>query len=299
MTSTRSKRPEFDALSTLPLRRDALRWGTLSALGFGLVDWLRLQADGATNPAAPAKSCILIWLDGGPSHLETFDLKPDAPLEVRGPFKPIRTNVPGIDICEHLERTAQLADKFALIRSMTSPLGEHGLAHHYLLTGYKPSPVIEHPSYGSVVAHWRSRDPQLLPPYVTIPDLRAGGAGFLGGRFEPFATGGDPSRPDYRVRDIDLFPDVTPSRLARRREFLQEIDAIQRQVENSPPVADDAMEQAFRLMTSPAAKSAFDLQAESVATRERYGTRMLGQSCLMARRLVERGVPFVSIGHTG
>jgi hypothetical protein len=120
-----------------------LRVGGLIGLGLWTTDWLRLRAAANASKRSRARSCILLWLDGGPSHLETFDLKPDAPSEVRGPFRPIATNVPGIQICELLPRTAQMTDKLAIIRSMTSPLGEHGLANHYLLTGYQPTPALE------------------------------------------------------------------------------------------------------------------------------------------------------------
>src|SRR4051812_25771962 len=198
-------------------RRDALRVGCLSALGLAMPD-LRVGA------AAPkAKSCILVWLDGGPSHLETFDLKPDAPSEVRGPFQAINTNVPGVRLCEFLPNTARVADKIAVVRSVTSPLGEHGIANHYMLTGYKPSPVIDYPSYGAVTAHVRGGK-QTLPLYVAIPETKpTAGPGFLGAASRPFATGGDPARPDFAVRDLDFFPGVTDSRMSRRREFLAQL----------------------------------------------------------------------------
>src|SRR5437870_5645864 len=155
-------------------RRDFLRLGSLGALGLALPDLAR------ASEKAKARSCILLWLDGGPSHLETFDLKPDAPAEVRGPFQPIKTTVPGTEICELLPNTAKVADKIAIVRSVTSPLGEHGLANHYLLTGYKPSPVLQYPSLGSVVAEVRGGR-HTLPPYAAIPDASAVmGAGFLG-----------------------------------------------------------------------------------------------------------------------
>jgi hypothetical protein len=230
--------------------------------------------------------------------LETLDLKPDAPLEVRGPFQPISTAIAGMQISELLPETAKQADKLAIIRSLTSPLGEHGLANQYLLTGYKPSPVLQYPSYGAVVAH-RRREEELLPPYVAIPEPRTGGAGFLGAAAEPFATGGDPSKPDFRVRDLDWFPGLDAVRLQRRRDYLRSFDAAQAAVESSNPVGDPAWERAYRLVTSRDAKSAFDLSAEPESIRARYGPRMFGQSCLLARRLVERGVPFVSVVNTG
>lgn len=279
------------------LRRDALRIGTLTALGLSLPQWFQLRGAAATR-AASAKSCILIWLDGGPSHLETFDLKPDVPAEVRGPFRPISTNVSGIEISELMPQTARVMDKLAIVRSMTSPLGEHGLANHYLMTGYQPSSVLQYPSYGSVLTQMRSQRSE-LPPYIAIPESRAGGAGFLASACEPFATGGDPSRADFQVRDVEFMPGVTESRIHRRRAYLRELDVAQDALEQSAPAADSAFEQAYRLLTSRSAKSAFDLSAEPEQTRARYGSRMVGQSCLLARRLVERGVPFVSILNTG
>lgn len=279
-------------------RRDSVRFGSLSALGFGLTDWFRLQAMAESSTKAKAKSCILIWLDGGPSHLETFDLKPDAPAEVRGPFQPIATNVSGIQLSELLSKTAQVCDKLAIVRSMTSLLGEHGLANQYLLTGYKPSPVLEYPQFGAVATYVRN-SPSVLPPYVTIPQNRTLSAGFLGSNFEPFATGGDPSKADFRVRDLDFFPDVDMRRIQRRREFLAEFDAVQAKQEGLDRPVDTAFEKAYRLVTSDDAKRAFDLLSEPADVRARYGPRMFGQSCLLARRLVERGVPFVSVMNGG
>jgi hypothetical protein len=278
-------------------RRDILRVGGLTALGLGLPDVFRRRAAAADKPAK-AKSCILLWLDGGPSHLETFDPKPDVPADVRGPFRPIQTKTPGVEICELLPRTAQVTDRLAIVRSMTSPLGEHGIANHYLLTGYQPSPVLDYPSYGAVVSRVRGGN-HVLPPNVAIPEFKAtAGSGFLGMAHQPFAVGGDPAKPDFRVRDLTEFPGVTVDRLHRRREFLAAFDAAQSNVERSAP-ADPTFEQAYRLVTSPAAKKAFDLNDETNATRARYGPRTVGQSCLLARRLVERGVPFVTVHNTG
>jgi hypothetical protein len=279
-------------------RRDALRVGGLTALGLTLPDLCRLRASGASPPPR-AKSCILLWLDGGPSHLETFDLKPDAPSEVRGPFRPTDTNVPGVRVCELMANTARVMDKVAVVRSVTSPLGEHGLANHYLMTGYKPSPVLDYPSYGAVLSHTRGGSPT-LPAYVAVPDAKAtAGAGFLGAAHRPFAVGSDPARPDFRVRDLDFYPGVTTERVERRREFVTQLDRFQQEAEAEPPTADPGFEQAYRLVTSPEAKRAFDLSRESTATRARYGPRTFGQSCLLARRLVERGVGFVTVNFPG
>jgi hypothetical protein len=272
-----------------PHRRDFLRLGGLAALGLSLPE----RARAADRPRR-AEACILLWLDGGPSHLETFDPKPDAPSEVRGPFRPIATRVPGLNVCELLPRTAAVADQVAVVRSVTSPLGEHGIANHYLLTGYKPSPVLDYPSYGAVTAHVRGGDPT-LPPYVAIPETKpTAGAGFLGSACRPFATGGDPARPDFAVRDLDFFPGVTAGRMDRRRDFLTQLDRFHKATDADPILA-----QAYRLTTTPAAKKAFDLTDEPPAMRARYGPRTVGQSCLLARRLVERGVPFVTVHNTG
>lgn len=279
-------------------RRDLLRLGSLTGFHFGLSDWFRLKAAATEQGKKAAKSCILLWLDGGPSHLETFDLKPDAPAEVRGPFQPIATNVPDIHISELMPRTAKVCDKLAIIRSMTSPLGEHGLANQYLMTGYKPSPVLQYPSYGSVLMHLRSGQP-VLPPYIAIPEARSAGAGFLGNSYDPFVTGGDPSKPDFRVRDLEFFPDIDSFRILRRREYLAEFDSAQAGFESSESRTDSSFDKAYRLVTSADAKQAFDLASEPAAVRGRYGPKMFGQSCLLARRLVERGVPFVSVLNTG
>ncbi len=278
-------------------RRDSLRIGALTAFGLGLTDYLRCHVQ-ASAPSAKAKRCVLIWLDGGPSHLETFDLKPQAPVEVRGPFAAISTKVPGIQLSELLPQTAKLVDHCAIIRSMTSPLGEHGIANQYLMTGYPPTPAIAYPSYGSVYAEMQAAD-AALPPYIAIPETRHGRAGFLGTRRDPFSVAGDPAQPNFRVRDLDFFPEVDETRLLRRREFLQTMDRAQAEIEQRAVGNDAAFEQAFRLVTSASAKEAFALDREPDAIRARYGTRTFGQSCLLARRLIEKGVPFVTITQTG
>ena len=293
-------------------RRDFVRVGSLSAFGVALGHWFSAR----TAPAAARqpKSCILIWLDGGPSHLDTFDLKPHAPAEVRGPFQPISTTVPGIEVSELLPRIAQQMQHVALIRSMTSPLGEHNFGTHYMLTGYKPTPVIEYPSYGSVLAHLREGQ-GVLPSHIAVPSFRVGGGrisgyGFLPESTRPFSVGSDPANRNFQVRDLDFFAGLNRSRIDRRRDFLAAFDEFSRRVEQSPPSDDQAsspqadttnaaFEQAYRLVTSPTAKQAFDLSQESAATKRRYGTKSIGQSCLLARRLVERGVPFVTVSNPG
>lgn len=274
-------------------RRDVLRVGSLTALGLTLTDALKLSAkSGKSKP----KSCILIWLDGGPSHLETFDLKPDAPSEVRGPFSPISTSVNGIQICEYMPLLAKQMKRLAIIRSMTSPLGEHNFGSHYLLTGYKPSPVLRYPSLGSVVAKMRGQS-DILPPYIAVPRPNGmASEGFLPSTCGPFAIDGDPSKPNFKVRDLNLFPEVTPTRLKRRQDFRRALDQFSRQVESED---NPELQQAYRLISSPKAKKAFDLSKESRKVRDRYGRRTLGQSCLLARRLIEAGTNFVTVTDRG
>lgn len=296
----RSDQPGWGQTYFGPLqRRSLLRLGLYGCLGIDLAQCLRLRAAEQTS-RTQAKNCILIWLDGGPSHLETFDPKPDASAEVRGPFSAIATNVHGIYLGEHLSRTAGVCDRLAIIRSVTSPLGEHGLAHHYLLTGYQPSPVLTFPSYGSVVTHVNSSsNPAALPPYIVFPDSRAAGAGFLGIGSEPFVAGGDPALSEFRVRDLEYFPGLDDHRISRRRDFLREFDRVQAEVESADLGADTAFERAYRLATSPEAKRAFDLTEEPAIVRDRYGRKTFGQSCLLARRLVQRGVPFITVVNLG
>ncbi|HKB36117.1 MAG TPA: DUF1501 domain-containing protein [Gemmataceae bacterium] len=279
-------------------RRELLRAGGLAALGLTVTDWLRLRAAPPARDRAAA--CILVWLDGGPSHLDTFDPKPDAPSEVRGPFKTIATNVTGVRICEHLPRTAKLMDRIALIRSITSPLGEHNLGSHYLLTGYKPTPVLQYPSYGAVVVKVRGSD-DALPPYIAVPDYNTmAGQGYLPGSCRPFAVGGDPSKPDFKVRDLSPHAGISTARLDRRQNFRQAFDGFRRQVEETGLGEGDAeFQQAYRLISSPKARQAFDLSREKREVRDRYGPRTIGQSCLLARRLVEAGVPFVTVTDRG
>lgn len=295
-------------------RRDFLHIGGLAAFGLGMTDLFAMQqARGGRQPgghSAKAKSCILIWLDGGPTHLETFDLKPDAPKEVRGPFSAIKTSVPGIELSELLPNTAKRMRDVAVIRSMTSPLGEHNFGTHYLMTGYKPTPVIEYAYYGSVLTHLRKSD-GVLPGNIAIPNFRVGGAKFSGNGFlpatnRPFSLGkertktGDPAQPDFQVRDLDFYPGLTATRMNRRRDFLQALDGFSRGVESSKSTpTDPQFEQAYRLVTSKDAKAAFDMNAESPKIRNKYGRRTIGQSCLLARRLVERGVPFVTVNNPG
>lgn len=290
-------------------RRDLLHVGALSALGLGVSDWIAArQAIAGPNDwpsidaGVQAKSCILIWLDGGPSHLDLFDLKPDAPSEIRGPFSPISTNVNGIEICEEMPRTAKLMDKIALVRSMTSPLGEHNFASHYLLTGYKPNRALTYPSIPSVQKFLSETD-SAVPTNVAVARPNGMlGCGYLPDSTMPFVVDGDPSKPDFQVKDLSMSKGMTSSRLVRRRDFRNAIDDFSRQTEErlaKSAKSDSAFDQAFRLVQSSQARAAFDLQQESQSDRNRYGRHLIGHGCLMARRLVEAGTKFVTVTDRG
>ena len=282
-------------------RRDFVRVGGLSALGLGLGSFFRLQSAGAADnlPEAKAKSCILIWLDGGPSHLESFDPKPEAPVEVRGPLETIGTSVPGIRFSECLEQTAQVMDKLAVVRSVTSSLGEHLFGTHYLMTGYKPTPALEYPAMGATVARLRKQT-GVLPPFVSAPGFSTAisGNGYLPTAVAPFTVGRD-----FRVRDLDFYKGLDLSRIDRRRQIVGAFDRFSRaQDASASSKADPDLERAYNLIASSDAKKAFDLSDESSNLRQRYGRdggNGIGQGCLLARRLVERGVPFVTVNSSG
>ncbi|WP_395089697.1 DUF1501 domain-containing protein [Armatimonas sp.] len=278
-------------------RREFLTVGALSALGLTLGDALRASAASSVGRGLGGKSCILIWLDGGPSHLDTFDPKPDAPSEVRGPFSTISTRIPGIALSEHLPRTAQVLDKVALIRSLTHELGNHDTGSHFLLTGHRPNPALAYPSLGSIVAKERGNR-AALPPYVVLPEATSAlGPGYLSGAFGPFAVGRDPAQ----ARDLALPEGLTLERLGERRAILEQLDRFSQTVEANAATQsrDAAYEQAYRLLAAPEAKAAFDLAREPASLHERYGRSKLGTACLTARRLVEAGARFITVVDSG
>lgn len=284
-----------------PTRRDFVRSGGLTAFGLGLAPFLRLRAAAGERPAK-AKSCILVWLAGGPSHLDSFDPKPDAPEEVRGPFAAIPTRLAGVRVGECLPLTARMIDKFAVVRSVTSPLGEHNFGTHYLMTGHKPSPALAYPTFGATVAHVREAG-GVLPANMAVPSFpdQVSANGYLPGTARPFAVPGDPRTGNFRVRDLDFYRGLDLERLGRRREFVNAMDRFARSKDaGAGDTADPDLARAYALLASPKAKRAFDLTREPTALRQRYGFgNNLGQSCLLARRLVESGVPFVTVHGTG
>jgi Protein of unknown function (DUF1501) len=275
-------------------RRDFMKIGSLGTMGLSLPRFLR-AAEGAPKPKKDL-SVILVWQSGGCGHQDTFDMKPDAPKEYRGEFNPIPTNVPGIQICEHLPRTARIADKLTILRSMRSKENNHERAINYLLTGYLPLPTIEFPSMGSVVS--KELGPKNgMPPYVAVPyTFPSYGAGFLGGEYNPFIAG-DANVTGYQVKDLTLAADVDWARLGNRRYLVEQMDRKFRSIEASPDfkALDGFYHRAYDLLNSPAAKKAFDVSSEPETLRERYGRTPVGQGCLLARRLVESGVRFVTV----
>ena len=289
-------------------RREFLRIGGLSTLGLSLPAFLRLQsqakASGKTSPNLTG--CILLWMQGGPSHLDTFDPKPDAPTEIRGEFGTIATTLPGVRLVEHLPLLARQTDKFSIIRGHDPQNGSHGTADHLMMSGHKFNPSVAFPCYGSVVAHERGYRDGMLP-FVQLGrniDRRfnAGIAGFLGDQYNPFEVMEDPSSPSFKVRDLSLANARDQARLERRYSMLHELDEYQRQFEDGSPAVkarDVFYEKAHSLITSPATKRAFDLKQEADRVRESYGRNILGQSCLLARRLIEAGVHFVTLTSGG
>jgi hypothetical protein len=285
-------------------RRSFLRVGGLATLGLSLPTFLRLQA---AQPAAARKpiSCILLWMQGGPSHHDSFDPKPEAPVEVRGEFGTIPTTLPGVHLAEHLPLLARRTDKYSIIRGHDPKNGSHGTADHLMMTGHKFNAALPFACYGSVVAKERGYQDGMIP-FVQLGraiDRRFNGgiAGFLGDEFNPFEVPDDPSRPNFTVRDLSV-PDARRARLARRYAMLAEVDRLHRDTDETSAAVkarDSFYEKAHGLITSPKAKKAFDLTLESPRTRERYGSTAFGQSCLLARRLVEAGVHFVTVTDGG
>lgn len=289
-------------------RRDCLQLGLGALLGGGLVHALRLRALAApTGASAPvAKSCILIWMDGGPTHYETFDPKPDAPKEIRGQFKAIATRLPGVRFSEHLPRLAAAAERLAIVRSIRHDQGNHGAGNHYMMTGAPPripvgcgAFVSFHPSLGAVTSHERGAPPG-LPAYFSIPQMsRSGGPNFLGARHAPFVVDDNPNNPDFRVRDVALPRGLSGERFDSRREIRAQIDRMLRISDRAAgdPVAalDEHYQQGHELISSKEAQAAFDIHRESDRVRDAYGRNPLGQRALLARRLVEAGVPFITL----
>ncbi|MFN3648792.1 MAG: DUF1501 domain-containing protein [Armatimonadota bacterium] len=287
-------------------RRDFLKVGVLGAVGgLTMTDLfaLRAQAAAQNGGSSPTESVILIWQGGGPSHIDTFDPKPDAPEEIRGTFNPIETNVKGIRISEHLPHLAKVMDKVALIRSVTTNEAAHERGTHYMLTGFTPLPGFAVPGFGAVAAKFRGAR-SALPPYIAIPNALSdgGGAGFLGAALNPFSPSGDPASSNFSVRDLDLPNGMTLEQADRRRTLREAIDSSFARFEKGSDqirATGEFYNRAYALLSSQEARAAFDMKKEPNEVKDAYGRNRFGQSCLLARRLVETGVRFVTVSLGG
>lgn len=285
-------------------RRDAMRLGLVGAAGL-MVGGRSARGAPATRKPARAKAVIQIWMWGGPAHLDTFDPKPEAGNDYTGPLnKPIPTNVDGIVIGELLPLLAKQADKYAIIRSMTHGVNAHETASYRVQTGRMPGDGQVYPCVGAVVSLFKGYDAGysgLIPPYIVLTDLqgRFSEAGFLGSRYKPFATGGDPARTPFVVEGV-VAQGISQQRQRDRRDLLGRLNTLGRAMKDDPQLAanERCEDQAYDLILGEGAK-VFDLADEKDELREQYGRNTFGQSCLMARRLVERGVPYVTINYKG
>ncbi|UCD53256.1 MAG: DUF1501 domain-containing protein, partial [Phycisphaerales bacterium] len=284
-------------------RREALRRGLAGAAGLALTGAFG-RAVQTAPPIPRARSVIQIWMWGGPSHLDTFDPKPEAGHDWCGPLKaPIATSVDGIRICELLPLLAKQADKYSIIRSMTHGINAHETASYRVQTGRDPGRLV-YPCIGAVVSLFKGYEhgyQGLVPPYIVLtqPQGRFSEAGFLGPRHKPFATGGDPNRNPFVVEGI-VAKGISDERQRRRRELLHALDSLGQAMPENPRFQklDRCEEKAYNMMFGDA-RQLFDLSQESDEMRERYGRNKFGQSCLMARRLVEHGVPYITINYNG
>lgn len=284
-------------------RRDFLTVGALTPLGVSLSGLL--QQESLANTTRRPKSCILLWMLGGPSHIDMYDLKPDAPTEIRGELNPIQTRIPGIELGELMPNMARSMDKFSLIRSMYSYTASHGKGDHHLLSGRKYTNDFYPPSFGSVLA-WQAeaRQRTSVPSYVQIGHMQSTNfgeqakAGVLGRKYDPFLVESDPNSGSFSVEAFTPNDTIGIERLADRQSLLNQVDQFQAKVDRQMRFAkthDAFNEQAFDLLTSNKAKQAFDIAQEPDLVRERYGRNRVGQGLLLARRLVESGVRFVTV----
>lgn len=287
-------------------RRSLLKIGTLGLGGLTLADMLALRAQAATNSPTPSTgrktSVIFFELAGGPTHFETYDPKPEAPEEYRGPMKAVQTCLSGVNFCEVLPEQAKIADKLAVIRSIQHDSASHGTSSHLTQTGYylrnNQNRENEMPAAGAIAARIRGANVSGMPAYVSMPRAtRYGSATWLGKAYNPFVVDSDPSSADFKVNNLSLEGDLTLGRLDTRRGLLDSLDAQRRLIDNDgvSSALDQFTRQAFEMLTSDRARQAFQLSQESEATRDRYGRNLTGQSVLLARRLVESGVTFVTV----
>ncbi len=285
-------------------RRNFLTVGALGGLGLTLGDFLKLKARADLKNyekiPATAESVIHIFLPGGIAHQETFDPKPFAPIEYRGELGSIDTKIEGEKFSETLPKTAQIADKLTILRSMTHGEAAHERGTHNMFTGYRPSPALVYPSMGSIVSHeYGPRNN--LPPYVCIPSMPTNfaGTGYLSSSFSPFSLGADPASASFRVQDLDLPAGVDEKKFGSRRTILEAVNDhfAKKEKADNLKAMDTFYDRAYSLISSKAARDAFDINAEPAAVRDEYGRNEAGQRMLMARRLVQAGVRFVTLSY--
>lgn len=289
-------------------RRSFLQAGAAGLAGMTLPNLLSLEAAGAVDPGkAKIKNCITIFLVGSPGHLDTWDMKPEAPAEVRGKYSPISTNVAGVQICEHFPLMARMMDKVALIRSLHHKTGStHENGQRWMMTGQDFNADSMKPHMGSIVSRIFGQKSE-LPANVILPvpigntgagPLHGQTAAYLGSAHEPFFLNTDPATPNFKVSDLEGPKGLSEFRLDARKKLLTQFDDLQRRTETkSTQMHDSSYERAFKLLTSPRAKETFDLSKEPDKLRDRYGRNTLGQSCLLARRMIEGGVRYVTVNH--
>ncbi|HXJ75427.1 MAG TPA: DUF1501 domain-containing protein, partial [Candidatus Dormibacteraeota bacterium] len=288
-------------------RRDFIYVGVLGSFGLSLGNLFKLHAassgaSGAASPTPRAQSVINIYLPGGMAAQETFDPKLLAPIEYRGPLSPLKTKLSGVYFSELMKDTARVAPKLCLVRSMSHGEADHDRGTHNMFTGYRPSPAIQYPSFGSIVSHeLGSRND--LPAYVCVPSLpnNFAGTGYLGSAFGAFSLGADPAGKEFKVRDLNLPSGVDEARFAQRREMRAAVDAHFSALEKSDALdgMDSFYQRAYAMLSSEKARAAFALKDEPEKLRESYGNHAAGQRMLLARRLVEAGVRFVSLSYGG
>lgn len=282
-------------------RRDFLKVGALTGLGLTLPNFLKMSQAGLVNPNGKAKAAIFVNLGGGPTHMDTFDLKPDAPAEYRGEFNPIKTNVPGMEISEHLPKLAKCADKYVILRGVSHTLAAHEFGTLYMNTGNRPIPSLDFPGYGAVVSK-ELPAPSDLPSFVAVPNTPQR-AGYLGVQYAPLSTNSSPTMgKSYTVRGISLMGGVTVTEVEKRRNLLKDLDRTFAGFEQNEDLVkglDTFGEQAHNIISSSRARDAFDISKEKPSVAEQYGNHAFGQSCLLATRLVESGVRFVSLSLGG
>lgn len=289
-----------------PDRREFLYVGVLGTLGLTLGNLFKLEAasspESLVTKSPAAKSVINIYLPGGMAAQESFDPKLFAPIEYRGPLDSIKTKLPGVQFSEYLKKTAEIADKICVIRSMTHGEADHDRGTHNMFTGYRPSPALQYPSFGSVVSHeLGSRND--LPPYICVPNMpnTFAGTGYLGSAFGPFSLGGDPARKDFKVRDLSLPQGIDEKHFSERRAMRAVVDDHFSKLEKSDALdgMDSFYQRAYAMVSSDKARAAFSIADEPEKLRNDYGQNDAGQRMLLARRLVESGVRFVSLTYGG